>query len=142
MTIPLASTILDLFDSHQRLRQGTLNLELHLGTPADIGLDSATAGLTGHDTTRALNNLLAKMQKWCKVAQSYPSWLDRQSYQAIHEQLYSLYTDQPDDDQKAFLEVTLPSFGIPVLYADALNGQIAKKFDYPPYMVDGYQKFA
>lgn len=51
--------------------------------------------------------------------------------------------DQSDEeDQKAYLEVTLPSFGVPVLYSDSLNGQIAKKFDYPPYMVEGYQKFA
>lgn len=77
MTVPLASTILDLFDCHQRLRQGTLNLELHLGTYADASLNSSTPGLTDHPTTLSLNNLLAKMQKWCKVAQVNPSWLDR-----------------------------------------------------------------
>ena len=36
--VPLASTTIDFFDSHRRLRQGTLNLQLYKGVSADTTL--------------------------------------------------------------------------------------------------------
>ena len=42
----------------------------------------------------------------------------------------------------AFLEVTLPDFGMPVLYEDALNLALRQKYNYPSYMVESYQTFA
>ena len=42
----------------------------------------------------------------------------------------------------AFLEVTLPDFGMPVLYEDALNLGLRQKYNYPSYLVEGYQTFA
>ena len=61
---PFASTTIDLFDRHQRLRQGTWNLQLHKGVQADTSLQSTTQGLTEHQTTVDLNNLLILIQKW------------------------------------------------------------------------------
>ena len=42
----------------------------------------------------------------------------------------------------AFLEVTFPDFGMPVLYEDNINLGLRQKYNYPSYMVDCYQKFA
>ena len=70
MEEPLASTTIDLFDSHQRLRQGTWNLQLHKDTRADTSMQSATKGLTDHETTRDLNNMLILIQRWRKRSMS------------------------------------------------------------------------
>ena len=53
---PFASTTIDLFDRHQRLRQGTWNLQLHKGVAADTSLQSTTQGLTNDKTTVEINN--------------------------------------------------------------------------------------
>ena len=58
MEEPFASTTIDLFDRHQRLRQGVWNLELHKGVAADTSLQSTTPGLTEQPTTVELNNQL------------------------------------------------------------------------------------
>lgn len=42
MEVPFASTTIDLFDSHRRLRQGTMNLQLYKGVSADTSLQSKT----------------------------------------------------------------------------------------------------
>lgn len=55
---PIASTVLDVFDCHKRLRQGTWNLELYLDQLPDTSLKSKTPGLTSHSTTYELNNTL------------------------------------------------------------------------------------
>ena len=47
------------------------------------------------------------------------------------EKLYSLYMDQPADNAKAFLEVTLPDYGYPVLFSDTHNTTLRNKYDYP-----------
>jgi len=58
MDKPIASTVVELFDSKQRLRQGTWNLQLHLNKEADIKLNSETPGLTDDPTTLEINNIL------------------------------------------------------------------------------------
>lgn len=55
---PIASTVIDLFDKHKRLRQGTWNLQLHLDKSADKSLACETPGLTAHKTTVEINNKL------------------------------------------------------------------------------------
>lgn len=50
--------------------------------------------------------------------------------------------NQADDDMQAYLEVTLPDFGYPVLYCDQHNLHVRKKYDYPSYLVNGYRDFA
>jgi len=61
LTEPLASSTIDLFDRHQRLRQGTWNLQLHTGVRADVSMQSTTPGLTDHPTTVDINNLLIQI---------------------------------------------------------------------------------
>lgn len=47
---PIASTVLDIFDSRRCLRQGTWNLQLHLGSNPDPSLKCRTPSLTEHHT--------------------------------------------------------------------------------------------
>jgi hypothetical protein len=77
---PIASTVIDLFDSKQRLRQGTWNLQLHLNKTADTSLKSSTAGLTTDSTTLEINNILCAVHKWQKKADSKSTWLDKLSF--------------------------------------------------------------
>ena len=74
---PIASTVIDLFDKHKRLRQGTWNLQLHLDKFADKSLACETPGLTAHKTTVEINNKLKQIQKWRKRGQSKATWLDK-----------------------------------------------------------------
>ncbi|MFO0118224.1 MAG: hypothetical protein ACK521_11635 [bacterium] len=64
MDRPIASTVVDLFDSKRRLRQGTWNLQLHLDKAADSNLNSQTPGLTDDPTTLEINNILRGIHKW------------------------------------------------------------------------------
>ena len=50
--------------------------------------------------------------------------------------------DQEESDTQAYLEVTLPDFGMPVLYEEQLFLGLRKKYHYPPYLVEGYQNYA
>ena len=93
MDEPFACTTIDLFDQHDRLRQGTWNLQLHKGVDVDNSLQSTTHGLTKHQTTVDINNLLILIEKWRKKASSQPSWLDKISFQAVSERLFSLYME-------------------------------------------------
>ena len=47
----IASTVIDLFDSHKRLRQGTWNLQLHMNKSIDRTFACNTPGLTNHAST-------------------------------------------------------------------------------------------
>jgi hypothetical protein len=69
--------MVDLFDSKQRLRQGTWNLQLHRDKPVDTRLNSETAGLTSDPTTLEINNILRNIHKWQKKQGVKPSWLDK-----------------------------------------------------------------
>lgn len=80
MEKPFASTTIDLFDSHRRMRQGTMNLQLYKGASADTSLQTTTPGLTTHTTTVDLNNLLILIRQWRKKSQVSPSWLDKLSF--------------------------------------------------------------
>lgn len=42
----------------------------------------------------------------------------------------------------AYLEVTFPEFGVPVLFCNQHHTALRKKYTYPSYMVEGYQEFA
>ena len=50
--------------------------------------------------------------------------------------------NQDDNDMQAYLEMTLPDFGLPVLYCESHNLSLRKKYDYPSYLVNGYRDFA
>ena len=78
--VPLASTTIDLFDKHHRLRQGTWNLQLYKSQSADTTMQSKTPGLTTNPTTVDLNNLLIKIGQWKKHANTNPNWLDKASF--------------------------------------------------------------
>ena len=53
-TVPLASTMIDIFDSKQRLRQGTFNLYLWMKKELDMSIDCTTPGLF-YDKPESLN---------------------------------------------------------------------------------------
>jgi len=78
--VPIASTVVDLFDSKHRLRQGTWNLQLHHNKKADTRLNSETPGLTNDTTTLEINNILRGVHKWQKRASVKPSWLDKLTF--------------------------------------------------------------
>lgn len=42
----------------------------------------------------------------------------------------------------AFLELTLPDFGMPVLFEEKIALGVRNKYTFPPYLVEGYQNFA
>jgi hypothetical protein len=132
-----------LFDSKRRLRQGTWNLQLHLDKAADTSLDSQTPGLTEDPTTLEINNILRGIHKWQKRSDAKSTWLDRLSFQALSEKLFSLYMDQRSvnpgaKDHHAYLEVSFPEFGVPVLYCNQQNTVLRKKYIFPSYLVEGY----
>ena len=77
--------------------------------------------------------MLILIQKWCKNSQAQPSWLDKFSFQSVSERLFSLYTEQAQGDTLAFLEVTLPDFGMPVLCEDQVILGLRHKYHFPPY---------
>lgn len=89
-----------------------------------------------------MNNLLILIRKWRKKGSANPSWLDKLSFQTLSDRLFSLYVDQKDSQNMAFLEVTLPDFGMPVLYEEQLFLGVRKRYTFPPYLVEGYQNFA
>jgi len=60
----------------------------------------------------------------------------------MSEKLFSLYVDRPENETMAYLEVTFPDFGMPVLYEDCLNLGLRQKYHFPSYLVEGYQTFA
>jgi hypothetical protein len=86
-----------------------------------MGLSSSTPGLTNHLTTMEINNAIVQIQRWRKKSYVQLNWQDRQSMEALSEKLFNLYMDQKEKDQKAFIEITLPDFGMPVLYGDNMN---------------------
>lgn len=116
MEVPIASTVVDLFDCENRLRQGTWDLLLHKKLKADYKLDSnITSGLPANDNdSKCLNNALKKIEMWRKKQECQLSWIDKASQAAIHEKMY----DTLMDSGKAFLEISLPEFGRPVIFCE------------------------
>jgi hypothetical protein len=61
-----------------------------------------------------LNNALKKIEIWRKDQECQLSWIDKASQSAIHEKMY----DTLMDSGKAFLEISLPEFGRPVIFCE------------------------
>lgn len=55
---PIASTVIDLFDSRRCLRQGTWNCQLHVDKQPDLTSAATTPALTDHKTCIEINNAL------------------------------------------------------------------------------------
>ena len=85
-------------------------------------MNGQTFGLTTNSATVELNNTLKSIQKWQKKSEARPTWLDKQSFEALSEKQFNLYMEQNsgkgDNNLLSWLEVTLPDFGRPVLYCD------------------------
>lgn len=90
---PLASTVLDIFDSKQRLRQGTMDLLLWKNTKPDMSFECLTPGLvSSHDDSASLKNfheinkLLSRVDMYAKKPRpdDNKEWIDRHSWEAIY----------------------------------------------------------
>ena len=88
---PIASTVIDLFDARRCLRQGTWNCLLHVDKRPDLTLECSTPALTDNKTCVGINNALRQIQKWRKKGEIKETWIDRQSFKALTEQMYNFY---------------------------------------------------
>jgi hypothetical protein len=46
------------------------------------------------------------------------------------------------EEPKAFLEISLPDYGIPVLYSDTHNTTLRQTYDWPGYLVNSYATYS
>ena len=67
--LPIASTVIDLFDSNRCLRQGTWNFLLHLDQAPDISQDCKTPGLISVNNCLEINKCLRQLHKMQKSRQ-------------------------------------------------------------------------
>lgn len=77
---PIASTVIDLFDSKKRLRQGTWNCQLHVDKMPDLTTECLTPAITDSKTCVALNNSMQEIRMWRKKKDIFNTWIDRQSF--------------------------------------------------------------
>ena len=104
---PLASTMIDVFDSKSRMRQGTFNLYLWKGKELDMSTDCTTPGLfydkpenlnfyaneapqpngesKDQDNFIEINQLLQKIHYYHKKekCEDFKEWIDKTSHETI-----------------------------------------------------------
>jgi hypothetical protein len=74
---PIACTVIDLFDSKRRLRQGTWNCQLHIDRTPDMTTNCETPALTDNKTCVGINKALRSIRKWRKKSDVPSTWIDR-----------------------------------------------------------------
>ena len=81
MKIPVASTVINLFDRENRMREGNWALLLHKDTKADSNFGSnSTSGLPSNDDDcKKINQTLQMIQQFRKKQDHNLSWVDRAS---------------------------------------------------------------
>jgi len=85
MVLPIASTVVNLFDREKRMREGGWVLLLHKNTLADISLlTNSTSGLPGEDADcQKLNDIMRKIANFRKKQGLNLNWIDRASQEAL-----------------------------------------------------------
>lgn len=83
-----------------------------------------------------------QIRKWRRKKDVKTTWIDRQSFKELSEKIYELYMEQPVGKELAFLEVTLPDYGVQVLYSDTHNTALRNKYNYPKYLVRNAANYA
>ena len=108
----LASTVIDIFDKKQRMRQGTFNLYLWQNKALDMSVECSTPGLF-KETPSMIDNNLAVPSETDKSQENFieinkliqkinyykkkentddqKDWIDKTSNEAIFQKLFDLY---------------------------------------------------
>ena len=151
----LASTVLDIFDMKQRMRQGTFNLFLWKNKPLDMSMACTTPGLfeeqpsqidstheeaseTSQKNFMEINKLIQRINYYKKKEgeEDNKEWIDKHCNEAIFQQLLQLYLNC----EYAMLEVTLPSWPYTVLYMDLLYDDIKDEYIFPKNLNEEFQR--
>jgi len=110
---PLGSTIISLFDSELKLREGKLNLLIWPNRLPDTSIDSMTPGLITDPNVDELGFYNTRLENFER--ESFDSnVLNNKCLQALRNQVFYAYRKIPS----AFLEIEFPLFEVPVLFED------------------------